>query len=140
MTSRRNASTRRLVLVVIIGGVIGTFLRIELTHLLHPTSDGFDLGIFAANLAGAGLLGGVISIIDHHPPTRAGEFRALVGTGICGGLTTFSTLCAGFVLLIRNGQFGVSFTYLLSSVGFGFLVFVGVYALVRIFLLRQEAS
>jgi CrcB protein len=135
-----NRSISRLVLMVFLGGVLGTLIRVAFTHLLHPSSNGFDLGIFAANLAGAALLGGVISVIDHRPPTRAAEFRALVGTGVCGGLTTFSTLCAGFVTLVRDRQDGVALTYLVSSVGLGFLVFAGMYVLVKFYLLHQEAN
>lgn len=69
------------------------------------------------NLVGCGLLGWILS------SSLPREAKVLIGTGFCGGLTTFSTMSFEIAMLLQDGKLAVSCGYLLASLGFGFLAF-----------------
>jgi CrcB protein len=50
---------RRLLLAVFLGGAVGAVARVALTFAWPPEPGTWPWATFAANLAGAGLLGGV---------------------------------------------------------------------------------
>jgi fluoride exporter len=57
--------------------------------------------------------------------------RPLLGTGLCGALTTFSTMQLEVLRMLSDGRTGLAVAYVLTSIGVGF---VGVFlatALVR---------
>lgn len=94
------------------GGALGTLLRARLSSFGASGSLSFPYGILMANIAGSAVLGVVIGVIEEFEPQRPIAFRALVGTGFCGGLTTFSTLCAGTVALATGHAYLMSALYL----------------------------
>jgi CrcB protein len=69
-------------IAVALGGAVGAVLR----HLvsLRLNRPGFPWGTLAVNVAGSFLLGAVFG-------RTSPEVAALVGTGFCGALTTYST-------------------------------------------------
>ena len=84
--------------LVAIGGAIGSLLRFGVFQLF-PTDRAF-LGTFTVNMIGSFVLGLLLEYLARHRPKLLGsqKMRLLVGTGICGGFTTYST----FALDIRN--------------------------------------
>ena len=67
----------------------------------------FPWDTLLVNLVGSLLLGFiVVTAFERLAPSR--YFRPLIGTGFCGGLTTFSTFAVEIVLLIRAGRVGVA--------------------------------
>ena len=68
----------------------------------------------AANLAGTLLLALVLRRLDDAP--RGDLRRALLGTGFCGALTTFSTLQLELLELALRGQTALALAYLVASV------------------------
>ena len=86
-------------LMVLLGGAIGAPAR-YLTDLavqrLHGTV--FPWGTWTVNVAGSLLLGAVAGA---SPPTW---LVTLVGTGLCGALTTFSTFGFETVRLVEEGD------------------------------------
>ncbi len=103
---------------IALGGAAGTLSRFELTRLIPTTTNGFPWATFAANITGAFLVGLVIVLVlDRLPPTR--YIRPLLGTGFCGGLTTFSTLVVEIDLLVKSGHVGIAIAYLAASLGAG---------------------
>jgi CrcB protein len=111
--------------VIAVGGAAGTLGRVELGRLIPTTSNGFPWPTFAANITGAFIIGLVIVLVlERLPPTR--YVRPLVGTGFCGGLTTFSTLAVEIDLLVKAGRVGLAIGYLAASLGAGMIaVFAG---------------
>ncbi len=100
--------------VIALGGAAGTLSRVELTRLIPPTVNGFPWPTFAANLIGAFVLGLVIVLVlDRLPPSR--YVRPLIGTGFCGGLTTFSTLVLEIDLLVKAGRLPLALGYLAAT-------------------------
>jgi CrcB protein len=87
------ALRRRATLLAVIGagGAIGAAARYG-TALAIPTHlDAFPVATFLVNVVGAVLLGAVAALpadwLSAHELTRPA-----IGTGFCGGLTTFSTM------------------------------------------------
>lgn len=72
------------VLIVAVGGGLGAVAR----HLLSMPPVGPFRGVLVANVVGAGALGALSASADRLPPTLV----LLLGTGLCGALTTWSTL------------------------------------------------
>ncbi len=68
-------------LLVALGAAVGAALRLEVASRLD---DGFPRGTLAVNVVGSLLLGFFVArALDDHA-------YALLGTGFCGGLTTYS--------------------------------------------------
>jgi CrcB protein len=87
-----------IVIVVFVGGALGAMLR-EFTMLMVPNlADGFPLDILVANLVAAFLLGLVTALRRRQIVSEGAEM--LVGTGIAGGLSTFSSFVYGVVVLM----------------------------------------
>lgn len=92
-------------LAIGIGAMAGAWLRWTLgfkLNLLFPT---VPPGTLVANLIGGYIIGIAIAFFAA-TPTLSPEWRLLVITGFCGGLTTFSTFSAETVALIQEGRFG----------------------------------
>lgn len=68
-------------LLVAAGAAVGAVLRYLAGHV---GDDGFPTGTLAVNLLGSLALGALVA------GDPSGSAVALVGTGLCGGLTTFS--------------------------------------------------
>lgn len=100
-----------------VGGVAGTLLRAGLAELL-PTSPGdWPWATFVANVAGCAILGYAIA----HLGDEGGSSRrvALIGSGFCGALTTFSTLQLELYELVDRGDVVTAITYLAASLALG---------------------
>ena len=88
-----------LLLVVALAGGAGAGLRYALDRLV-PSRGGFPLGILLVNVSGSfalGLLTGLGAVL-------APEVLAVVGIGLLGGYTTFSTVSVDSVLLAERGR------------------------------------
>lgn len=121
----------RTLAVIALGGAAGTLGRVELTRLIPTTANGFPWPTFAANLTGAFVLGLVIVLVlDRLPPTR--YVRPLIGTGFCGGLTTFSTLVVEIDLLVKAGHLPLALEYLAATLAAGMVAVWAGMALARL--------
>ena len=69
----------------------------------------FPLGIFLVNLSGSFLLGLVVGSV------LSTTWAALLGTGVLGGYTTFSTASVDAVRLARSGRGGVALGYAVGT-------------------------
>lgn len=100
----------RRVLLVAIGGTVGTAARIALGLLL---ADAGVLPVLVANVVGAFLIG----ILTARLP-KATEVRLLLGTGALGGFTTYSAFMTGAVGLWTDAPL-IAAGYVVASLVLG---------------------
>jgi len=91
------------VLAVAIGGAIGALARWMISYKLNVFFPAIPPGTLAANIIGGYIVGVAIAFFAARPEIPP-EWRLLVITGFCGGLTTFSTFSAEVVMLINQGD------------------------------------
>lgn len=108
-------------LLVVLGAAAGAPLRLLATRLAGRSPE---LGTLAVNVAGSAVLGVLLGLTDVPAPVVA-----LVGTGFCGALTTFSTVGADVVRLLDEQALGRAAGYLLSTLVLGLGAAAAGYAL-----------
>ena len=85
------------VLAVLLGGLVGTGLRLGIDALLPHDDDGFAWSILLINVAGSLALGMLVSRVW---PVAPEWLKFGLGTGMLGSFTTFSAVVASVVLLV----------------------------------------
>jgi CrcB protein len=99
---------------VAIGGTAGSLLRAEVSDDLPAAAHGFPWATLLVNLAGCAVVGfAIVAALERGRPSR--YLRPLVGTGFCGGLTTFSTFVVEVDLLVRAGRLPTATWYVAAS-------------------------
>lgn len=112
------------------GGAVGTLARVEVVRALPTGTTSWPWPVFAVNVAGAFLLGYCATRLTERLPPSAYR-RPFLGTGICGGLTTFSTLQIEALQMIDAGRVGLAAGYLAASLAAGLAAVWIATALVR---------
>ena len=103
-------------LAAMLGGLVRYFLSIQL-----PTSPDFPWGTLLVNYLGIFCLIYLVKGYLVYKGSSKGLVLAL-GTGFCGGLTTFSSLLLDAVKLLDTGRYLNLVMYLLLSIGGGLLL------------------
>jgi CrcB protein len=115
---------------VFVGGAAGTAVRAALATLTAPPPGHWPWATFTVNIVGAFILGFVTTRLLERLPLSAYR-RPLLGTGLCGGLTTFSTMQVETVQMIQRQHYGMAAGYTVVSVVAGFLAVYVATALAR---------
>jgi len=89
--------------VIAVGASLGAWLRWLLGMKLNALFPTIPPGTVVANMVGGYIIGLAIAFLAASPPLSP-EWRLLIITGFCGGLTTFSTFSAETVALIQEGR------------------------------------
>jgi CrcB protein len=87
------------IFAISMGAALGALLRWQLGLKLNRIFPSMPPGTLAANLVG-GYIIGLAAAYFVQAPDIAPEWRLLIITGFCGGLTTFSTFSAEVVSLL----------------------------------------
>lgn len=93
----------RSIVAVSLGSSLGALLRWWLGARLNAHFPPIPPGTLAANLIGGYVVGVAVAFFATYTAV-APEWRLLVITGFCGGLTTFSTFSAELVTLLQQGR------------------------------------
>jgi CrcB protein len=104
--------------LVFVGGAIGAGLRVLVAAALPIAVGGFPWTTFVVNVVGAFLLAGLITVFAGRRRLDR-TTRVLIGTGILGAVTTYSTLSVEVVRLIERGDVGLATAYAVGSVVIG---------------------
>jgi CrcB protein len=114
-------------LLVIAGALVGAPLRLLADRVaVARRGRGSVLGTLTVNVAGSAVLGALLGLRDVSPAVLA-----LVGTGFCGTLTTFSTFGYDVVRLIEERVVLRALAYLAASLVLGLGAAAAGYALSR---------
>jgi fluoride exporter len=112
------------------GGFLGALARVLLVQAAPPAAGAWPWATFAANVAGTLLLGYVATRLQERLPVSAYR-RPLLGTGLCGAFTTFSTMQLEVLRMLGVGRAGLAAAYALTSIAAGLLGVFLATALVR---------
>ncbi|HEY2506522.1 MAG TPA: fluoride efflux transporter CrcB [Streptosporangiaceae bacterium] len=109
------------ILAVLAGGMLGAPARYLADRAVQARHDSvFPWGTFAVNMIGSAILGFLLGAQRHLglPPAAF----ALLGTGFCGGLTTFSTFGYETIRLLEDGAIGEAGVNVIGSLAIGVLL------------------
>lgn len=125
--------------LLIADGAAGTLARYRLGNWIQEKewAPGFPLGTFVVNVSGSFVLGIAFEIIRERLPASHHDWYLLIGTGFCGGYTTFSTFEYETYELIKSGSWGYAFLYVAGSVVVGFLAILLAIGLVHLIMPKQ---
>ena len=102
-----------MVLTIAVAGGVGAVLRYLLSRTIAPWARGrFPWATFAVNVSGALLLGFATGLTTTHILPE--EWRVVVGTGLLGGYTTFSTASVEAAQLASQHRTGLAVLYSVS--------------------------
>lgn len=100
-------------LLVLLGGMVGAPLRYLVDRAVQSRHDSaFPWGTLTVNVGGCVVLGGLTGAGAAVP----GEVFAVVGTGLCGALTTYSTFGYETVRLLERRSYFYAVANVLVSV------------------------
>jgi CrcB protein len=106
------------VLLVLVGGTVGAPSRYLLDRFVRSRTTGrYPLGTLVVNVIGCFILGVVAGGAAHAGWSTS--VQELIGTGFCGGLTTFSTFSVEAVELMQGRRSTAALSYLALSCGVG---------------------
>ena len=112
------------------GGALGALARAALGTLAVPDPARWPWPTFVVNIVGAFLVGYFTTRLLERLPLSSYR-RPLLGTGFCGGLTTFSTMQVETLKMIENRHWALAAGYTMVSIVAGFVAVYLATALVR---------
>jgi CrcB protein len=121
---------RRELAAIFVGGVIGALARLGLVEAFpfHPRA--WPWATFVANIVGAFAIGYFTTRLQERLPLSAYR-RPFLGTGVCGALTTFSTMQVELLDMLDDGADGLAVAYAAASIAVGFVAVAAATNLVR---------
>jgi CrcB protein len=102
---------------VLVGGALGTGLRLSLDLLVPHGDTGFPVSTLIINVVGAFALGLLTARVW---PTARPWVRAGLGPGLLGSFTTFSAFVVSLVSLAASDQWMPGALYLVATIVLGF--------------------
>jgi len=111
---------RRELAAIFVGGALGTLLRAAFAEAFPHRATTWPWPTFAVNIAAALLLGYAITRLQERLPPSSYR-RPLIGTGVCGGLSTFSTMQVELLKMIDAHAWGLAAGYAAASIAAGYL-------------------
>ena len=120
----------RELLAIFAGGFIGAVARVEVGEQWGADPGSWPWATFVVNVIGAFMLGYFATRLQERLPPSAYR-RPLLGTGVCGALTTFSTVQVELLGMLDANRIGLALAYGLTSILAGFAAVLVATNLVR---------
>jgi CrcB protein len=121
---------RRELAAIFAGGFVGAIARAELALAIPFHPGVWPWATFIVNIVGAFALGYFTTRLQERLPLSAYR-RPLLGTGFCGGLTTFSTMQVELLRMLDAGELVLALAYAAVSILVGFTAVAAATNLVR---------
>jgi CrcB protein len=114
-------------LIVFIGGGMGTVMRFLIGKFLPYSGKGFPWNTFCANLVGCLLIGLLTGYFLRNNAENQSSLVLFATVGFCGGFTTFSSFANENLSFVRSGDYTMLLAYSLLSLTTGILmVYLGI--------------
>lgn len=121
---------RRQLAAIFCGGIVGALARTGLAQAFPAGAHAWPWATFGVNIVGAFMLGYFVTRLQERLPTSAYK-RPFLGTGLCGALTTFSTMQVELYQMARADAWGLAVGYAAATLAVSFLAIAGATAMVR---------
>jgi CrcB protein len=112
------------------GGAVGALLRVWLGTTFTAAAPGWPWTTFVINITGSVALAYFATRLQERLPLSTYR-RPLLGTGLCGAYTTFSTMQVEIVTMLDHDRDGLAAGYAVASVAAGYLAIWLTTAMVR---------
>lgn len=109
---------KRKLAAIYAGGVLGALIRVGLTQAFPHAASSWPWPTFAVNMIGALLIGYFFASFRDHAPEQL--HHPFFATGICGTLTTFSTMQLELYAMVDRGHLGLAGLYCGVTIALGF--------------------
>jgi CrcB protein len=111
-------------LAVAAGGALGAWLRYQTSRLFLATigpvsASAFPWATLTVNVLGSAAMGLLVGWLARHG-TGGEAWRLLLGVGVLGGFTTFSSFALEFAVFVERGALSLAATYVAVSLVAGF--------------------
>lgn len=114
-----------MIFAVAVGGALGAVSRyLMMIGIGSWLGHGFPYGTLIVNVIGSFMLGSLMETMAL-VWSPAPEVRTFIVVGLLGAFTTFSTFSLDAVILAQRGEYGLAGLYILGSVAFGIIGFMG---------------
>jgi fluoride exporter len=121
---------RRAVAAIFAGGALGTLARAALAEAFPHSATAWPWPTFAVNMVAAFALGYFVTRLTERLPLSSYR-RPLLGTGLCGGLSTFSTMQVEILKMLDAHAWALAAGYTVASVVGGYAAIQLATAMVR---------
>lgn len=115
------------VIVVVLAGALGAAVRYLVAR--RYASETFPWAILAVNVIGSGIGGAVLGLAERGAVSA--DIRLVILTGVCGGLTTFSTWSVETIQLVVAKKWRVALVNVASTLVLGIGVAALAYLITR---------
>jgi fluoride exporter len=114
-----NRHPMRKLAAIYAGGIVGALIRVGLAEALPHAPPAWPWPTFGVNMVGAFLIGYFFASFRHHAPDQL--HHPFFATGVCGTLTTFSTMQLELYAMVDHGHFGLAGLYCAGALALGYL-------------------
>jgi fluoride exporter len=121
---------RREIAAIFAGGALGTLARAALAEAFPHSATEWPWPTFAVNIVAAFLAGYFVTRLQERLPLSSYR-RPLLGTGLCGGLSTFSTVQVEILNMLGAHAWALAAGYTSASIAAGYAAIHLATALVR---------